>query len=156
METRELFHRVLRAHMRLPAAPARVFPLLCPVREAEWLPGWQAEVLHSVSGVAELGCVFRTRDEDGRERVWTITRHDPAAGVVQFAQFLAGLCVIRLDIQLEPDGPGTLAHWTYTVAALEPGHPEFFEYYSEAGFQARMARLGGLLEAFLAAAPARA
>ena len=23
-----------------PAAPERVFPLLCPVREADWLPGF--------------------------------------------------------------------------------------------------------------------
>ena len=146
-----LFHRVLRSEMRLSAAPERVFPLLCPVREAEWLPGWHAEVLHSASGVAELGCVFRTRDEGGPERVWTITRHDPAAGIVQFAQFLAGLCVIRLEIVLRPDGPGTRAEWTYTVAALEPGHEDFFRDYAEASFQARMARLAGLLEAFLAA-----
>ena len=146
-----LFHRVLRSEMRLSAAPERVFPLLCPVREAEWLPGWHAEVLHSASGVAELGCVFRTRDEGGRERVWSITRHDPAAGIVQFAQFLAGLCVIRLDIVLAAEGQGTRAEWTYTVAALEPGHEDFFQDYAEAPFQARMARLAGLLEAFLAA-----
>ena len=68
MEAVRLFHQVLRAEMALAAAPARVFPLLCPVREAEWLPGWHAEVLHSASGLAELGCVFRTRDEGGRDR----------------------------------------------------------------------------------------
>ena len=43
----------------------RVFPLLCPVQEALGLPGWSAQILHSDSGVAELGCVFRTRAERG-------------------------------------------------------------------------------------------
>jgi hypothetical protein len=27
---------------KLDATPERVFPLLCPVREAEWADGWQA------------------------------------------------------------------------------------------------------------------
>jgi hypothetical protein len=147
----DLFHQVLRAEMRLPAPPSRVLPLLCPVREAEWLPGWSAELLHSVSGVAEPGCVFRTRDHDGRERVWVITRHDPQAGVVTFAQFLAGLAVIRLEIALSAEGQDTLAVWTYAVAALEPGHAEFFAAYGEAPFQARMRHL----ETCLAAAAAR-
>ena len=43
------------------AAPEKVFPLLCPVREADWIPGWQYELVYSESGVAELGCVFTTR-----------------------------------------------------------------------------------------------
>jgi hypothetical protein len=151
MAENHLFHQVLRAEMRLPAAPERVFPLLCPVREAEWLPGWSAEVLHSVSGVAEPGCVFRTRDHDGRERIWTLTRHDPRAGVVQFAQFIAGLAVLRLDIELEGEGRGTRARWTYTVAALEPGHAEFFAAYAEAPFQERMRHLERCLAGFLGA-----
>jgi len=32
------------------APPQAVFPLLCPVREGEWLDGWaeECEVIHSV------------------------------------------------------------------------------------------------------------
>ncbi len=43
-----------------PAPPSAVFPLLCPVREGEWLPGWQYRLIWSDSGIAELGCVFTT------------------------------------------------------------------------------------------------
>jgi hypothetical protein len=156
MRHARLFHQVLEAEMRLPAPAASVFPLLCPVRESEWLPGWSAEMLHSASGVAELGCVFRTRDHGGQERVWTITRHDAAAGIVQFSQFLAGLAVLRLDIALTPEGPACKARWTYAVAALEPGHEAFFADYAEAPFQARMRHLEACLARFLAGAPARA
>jgi hypothetical protein len=116
-----LFNQELVAEMRLQAPPERVFPLLCPVRETDWLPGWQAEVLHSRSGVAELGCVFTTRDEDGRQRIWTVSRYEPGAGVIQFVQFLAGLAVIRLDIRVVPEGGGSRARWTYTVLGLDPG-----------------------------------
>lgn len=149
MPDRPLFHTVLEAEMHLCAPPSQVFPLLCPVRETEWLPGWSAEVLHSRSGLAETGCVFRTRDEDGRERVWTVTRHDAAAGAVQFVQLVAGVAVIRLDIALHPEGSGTRAVWTYTVAALAAGHDGFFAAYGAAAFRARMERLEGYLETFL-------
>lgn len=144
------FHATLEATLRLPAPPERVFPLLCPVQEAQWLPGWSAEILHSRSGVAELGCVFRTRDEDGRERIWTVSRHEPERGIIQFVQFLAGLCVIRLDIVLEPLEDGCSARWTYTVAGLGPGPERFFDAYGEAPFRIRMARLETLLAAHLA------
>ena len=30
------------------ATPEKVFPLLCPVREAEWLDGWQYAMIYSV------------------------------------------------------------------------------------------------------------
>ena len=47
------------------APPEKVFPLLCPVREEEWVPGWQGRVIYSQSGVAESSCVFATPNEDG-------------------------------------------------------------------------------------------
>ena len=151
MNATPLFHASLKATLRLDAPPERVFPLLCPVREALWLPGWSAEILHSVSGVAELGCVFRTRDEGGRERIWTVSRHEPDPGLIQFVQFVPGFCVIRLDIVLERIPDGCLAHWTYTVDGLEPGHEDFFAGYAEAPFIARMAGLQGHMAAYLAA-----
>ena len=43
-----------------PASPEKVFPLLCPVREADWIPGWRYKLIYSESGVAELGCIFTT------------------------------------------------------------------------------------------------
>ena len=73
--------------MRIAAPPERVFPLLCPVREAEWLEGWadELEIIHCGTGYAEDGCVFRTRVPGRPETVRMITRHDPIAGVVEFS-----------------------------------------------------------------------
>jgi hypothetical protein len=45
---------------QLVAEPSKVFPLLCPVREADWLDGWDPLVVFSQSGVAEPDCVFLT------------------------------------------------------------------------------------------------
>lgn len=56
---------VSRHHVFEVEAPrALVFPLLCPVREREWLPGWQADIVHSTSGLVEEGCIFRSQAEE--------------------------------------------------------------------------------------------
>ncbi len=58
----------------LVAPPSRVFPLLCPVREADWLEGWDPPLVLSNSGVAERDCVFLTDASPGHA-IWYVTRH---------------------------------------------------------------------------------
>ena len=53
-----------------------VFPLLCPVREKEWLEGWDCTLVHSQSGLIEKNCVFTTSHHGGSETVWLVTQYD--------------------------------------------------------------------------------
>jgi len=149
MDGKGRFEADLTAVMALRAAPDRVLPLLCPVREALWIPGWEAEVLHSRSGVAEPGCVFRTREVDGSARVWVVTRHEP--GAADLVQFLEGRGVIRLEIRLSAQGEGTRAEWRYCARALEPGADGWMEAYTPEAFRSRMGRLETLLNDHLEA-----
>ena len=53
--------RMVRSYRQtIDASPEIVFPLLCPVREAEWLDGWEFTMIYSVSGSMEKGAVFST------------------------------------------------------------------------------------------------
>ena len=53
--------RIVREYtMRIDASPDRVFPLLCPRREYEWIPDWKSDIVFSESGFAERDCVFTT------------------------------------------------------------------------------------------------
>lgn len=66
--------RVTRTYtQQLNASPDRVLPLLCPVREADWIEGWEPTEVWSSSGVAEPDCVFTTASDDGIA-IWYITR----------------------------------------------------------------------------------
>ncbi len=47
--------RIKKHMMKIDACPEVVFPLLSPVREAEWIDGWSCEMIHSESGLAEEG-----------------------------------------------------------------------------------------------------
>ena len=45
--------RAIRTYVQdLAAPPERVFPLLCPVRETEWVEGWDPLFVASASGLA--------------------------------------------------------------------------------------------------------
>lgn len=87
------------------APPGRVFPLLCPVREYEWIEPWQCEMLNSESGVAEKNCVFRTRmPGEASDDVWVISRYEPDSRI-EFVRVNA-LRTMCLSIALTDTGNG--------------------------------------------------
>jgi hypothetical protein len=144
----------------LAAAPERVFPLLCPVREYEWIPLWRCELLHTASGVAELGCVFRTEFPDswGAE-VWVVSRYEPCAHIA-FVR-TGRLRTMRYAISLWPRDGGTGILWHQEVTALCADGAELLEKADPEAFAVQMRELNGLLQHYLttgtmyrAAAPA--
>ncbi len=90
--------------------PDEVFPLLCPVREAEWVDGWVGRPVHAPSGVAEADGVYATRhDGEAEETLWLVTRFDRAAHEIEFATFVPGRQVFRLAVAVRPLGPARSA-----------------------------------------------
>jgi hypothetical protein len=87
----------------LAAPPAKVFPLLCPVREHEWIPTWRAQMVYSQSGFAELDCVFATEQPGEGKRTWICTRYDPPHSIA-YTSFSSLGYIMRLDITLEVHG----------------------------------------------------
>ena len=71
--------RIERSYFQRFRAPAvEVFPMLCPVREYEWIEPWKYDLLYTTSSVAELDCVFTTHSEgDDADDVWVISRYEP-------------------------------------------------------------------------------
>lgn len=110
-------------HLRANASD--VFPLLCPVREIEWVPGWAPLLVISDTGVVEENCVFVTSDH-GREATWVVTRHHPDAGVVEMVKVTPGFTITRLRIALSDVAPERCqAEVTYTYTALSPDGVRF-------------------------------
>lgn len=102
---------------RLHAPPREVFPLLCPVREEEWIPGWAPRLVLSNSGRAEGGCVFIMPGEP--EAVWTVTRYEPPERI-DFIKVTPGVTVGHISIILRPDGDGgTFADVMYGYTSLD-------------------------------------
>jgi hypothetical protein len=119
------------------ASPEAVFSLLCPVREAEWVPGWRYRLIYSKSGVAEAGCVFIT-EEDGREITWVVTEYDAARFRIGFVWVDAGRVATQIRIRLEPSGDSTTAHIQYTYTGLSPAGNREVERFDESWFRQKM------------------
>jgi hypothetical protein len=122
------------------APPDKVFPLLCPVREAEWLPGWKYQSIYSESGVAEDGCVFLTPNDAGPETVWMVTEYDPAAFNVAYAWVRPVMIATQLRISLEPaPGGKTHTHIRYFYTGLSPaGNTEIDRDFTPEWFRSKM------------------
>lgn len=113
-------HRVTRSFTQtLAGPPEEVFPLLCPVRECDWVNGWNPDLVVSESGYAELDCVFVTPGTP-EDAVWVVTRHDPEHWHLELLKLIPGVVVGKIVIRLERIAEGTSADISYTYTALSP------------------------------------
>src|SRR5579859_109437 len=113
-------NRVTRTYtQRLVGKPDAVFPLLCPVREADWIEGWNPTSVLSDSGIAEPDCVFVTASQPN-DAIWYITRHEPGNGYVEMLKITPLVTACRLTIQLDPTATGSDATISYTHTSLGP------------------------------------
>ena len=114
--------------------PEQVFPLLCPVREADWIPGWTTDWVISNSGVAEQDCMFQTPPRPGAEEVastWVITRHDANAFEVEMFKLTPAFTVGKLQISLSAQGKtGTHATVSYEFTSLGPLGDTYLEGFT--------------------------
>ncbi|MBF0107314.1 MAG: hypothetical protein HQM16_18540 [Deltaproteobacteria bacterium] len=113
-------NRVTRTYTQiLHGSPEIIFPLLCPVRELEWVKDWPLKVAYTNSGVAEVGCVFET-ESGGDKTTWIITQHNPETKFVEMVRVTPEVTACTLSIRLNSDGVNnkTLAHVTYSHTSL--------------------------------------
>ncbi len=103
------------------ASADALFPLLCPVREYDWIDGWSCRLVHTASGLVEPGCVFITdRPEPEGATTWVTTLHDPAARRVAFVRVTPGRRVVLMALRVEPLGPARCRwHFEYRLTGLD-------------------------------------
>jgi hypothetical protein len=131
--------------------PEAVFPLLCPVREYDWVEGWSCDMIFSQSGVAEENCIFQTSSPHGVS-TWYVAHYD-APNRIEFI-VVSPLMATRLDINLQRTAAGTRLTWTHIFTGLtEQGNAhindrgvdrnrkltEQLEYYLQTGKMLRSA-----------------
>jgi hypothetical protein len=142
--------RVTRSYtMTADAPPAEVFPLLCPVREYEWIEPWSCDIIFSESGLAENHAVFRTRfPAQGGEETWIVCRYEKDRAIA-FIRLVPGFKINRLDIDLTAASDRTVLVWTHTYTGLsEPGNQWIRDLTDEA-FRSEKAALGKMLNHYL-------
>jgi len=129
--------------------PGEVFPLLCPVREAEWVNGWEPRVVVTSSGLAEPGCIFVTPGLP-QDAVWIMTNYDKEKFLMEITKVIPGVVVGMIHVQLRPHGDdSTLAEITYTYTAISEYGDRMLEEFSVEHFTAFMETWENELNHFL-------
>lgn len=111
--------RAVRTHSFTLERPiAQAFELFTPEGERAWAEGWDPAYLHPEDGRTQAGMVFTT-GHGGESTIWVMTRHEPAAGVVEYVRTTPGSRTGTVLVQCAPEGPtSTRVTVTYALTAL--------------------------------------
>jgi len=132
-------HIIRSFEQTIHADPARVFDLLCPVKEGEWLDGWDYTLLHSESGLAEEGCVFLSRQEGEKDTIWMITKRDVQKREIEFVRATPESRMARLSIAVaEKASNRSKVKITYVITALCEEGNKFLEAFTQENFEGGM------------------
>lgn len=137
--------------MTVHATPEEIFPLLCPVREFDWIPHWDCEVIYTESGVAERGCVFLTNKPGEGVDTWVVSHFEPSRRI-SFVR-VDPKRTLLYDIFLEPvsaeDGDATRLDWIQEITALNDEGDRFVGEQKESDFASMIGKIETMLEYFL-------
>lgn len=139
---------ILEYRTDMKAVPEEIFPLLCPVREYDWIPQWHCDMLYSETGVAELGCVFATDFGDGYGReTWVVCQYAPP-GKIGFIR-TGTHRTTRYEIYLQQKGSATSLSWKQEITALDAQGNTLVGEHTEERFRALMIPLNRMLAHYL-------
>jgi hypothetical protein len=144
LSARKSWHDV----MQLEAPPERVFPLLCPALEYDWIEDWRCQMIYARSGVAEDGCIFRTQFEGDGQMTWIVNRYD-APWRIEFACFVPASHAMRLRLKLQSSGAGTSLDWVREFTATDPAGEQWIAAYTQERHDTMMVRLESQLRHYL-------
>lgn len=110
-----------------------VFPLLCPVKEMDWVPDWEPSLVISESGLMEMNCLF-LEPEGSNEAIWIVTGYKKEQYVDMY-RILPNVCVSRFSINLFNKGKdSTEAEILYEHTALSEAGGIFVSQFTDRKF----------------------
>jgi hypothetical protein len=140
---------VRKGEFCIKGALKEVFPLLCPKKEEDWIPGWKCETIYSKSGYNEEGAIFRTTEPYGTELYWTTLQYDIERKHIDFLLNAPRLFNFRFTISLDEDEGGLVASMAQTFTSLSEEGNAHVERISEDDFQNRLHLLEACINTYL-------
>jgi len=148
----------------------QIFPLLCPVRETDWIPDWNPTLVVSSSGVMEQDCLF-VEPAIPNDAIWVVTHYDPIEFTVEMYRIDPAVTVNKLTITLSaepstkiPTPPPTqlptqlptqentarvCAHIAYEYTALGEGGDSVVDSITRESFSKRMEQFNNAINHYL-------
>jgi hypothetical protein len=132
------------------ATVEEVFPLLCPKKEEDWIPGWECETIWSKSGYNEKGAIFRTTKPYGAELFWNTLQYDINNKVVDFLITAPHLYMFRFTIEIHDNSNGSLKiTFTQVFTSISEEGTAFLKQYESEDFKGRLKNLKEFMNNYL-------
>lgn len=111
---------VKRTAISLNADAKTVFPLLCPVKEVDWIDVWEdiCMMVYTDSGIAEEACVFETDAPDEGYSLWICSHYDAAKGEITYIKHIVGKAVIKWDMHVRDTADSSAIDMVYNMTGL--------------------------------------
>lgn len=119
-----------------------VFQLLCPMREHDWIPSWQADIIWSESGFGEEGAIFITGPE-----TWIITDY-VSNKKVYFVRYNPDI-VTRLKIDVKEENGKIAMIWTQSQTGTTEAGNAKVESATEEGFSGMVKSLEFMMDYYI-------
>jgi hypothetical protein len=129
--------RTVRSHSLIVGLPvADAFTFFEPEGERAWAQGWEPRYHFPPDGRAERGMVFTT-GHGGEHTLWTLIRHEPVNGLVEYVRTTPGSRTGTVLVQCSAlDAKRTRVTVVYTLTALSAAGNEVLREMDEARFSA--------------------
>jgi hypothetical protein len=149
MMRKNALRRSFRYVQKLSAPPDRVFPLLCPTREYEWIGLWSCDLIYSDSGFAELGCIFMTdfKSDPGPE-IWVISSFEKNR-TIGFTRTSADYVILHTITLIDGGEEGTDAVVDLIYTTLTERGEEYIDSLTVEAFEEEQSTLEGMLNHYL-------
>jgi len=131
IQTREISENRIELSFKgtINASPDKIFPLLCPKREEQWIDGWNTDayqLISTKSGFNEKNCIFQENflknflfGEEG-PTTWITSVYKPEQFILEFLLVFGDLAVMNREVRLEEsEGPATACRWTDRITSLK-------------------------------------
>ena len=112
----KFLRKVIKHSQPFQTTPDKLFPLLCPTTELDWLDGWHCELIYSRSLYQEYNLIFKT-NYFNMDEVWVTSHFEPnrALEFVRVSEHVSAKVDVRLCDNL--DGT-TTGDWIVIITAL--------------------------------------
>jgi hypothetical protein len=109
-----------------------LFPLFCPAREADWIPGWDCVLVYTDSGYAEKDCIFKTSQSNVTgEGIWVFSGFE-ANRYIEFVRVREDMVShARITVTDNDDGTVTATWNVVNTGLTEKGNAQVGEMLEE-------------------------
>lgn len=125
--------------LRVAAPLEQAFPFFTPDGERLWVPDFDPEFLHPLSGDQEAGAIFTTR-HGGEDTLWMVLRFSSTNGLAEYARVTPGSRRGTVHVALAAAGADTTeATVTYDLTSLSSEGDAVLEAMTEVAYTAMLA-----------------